>query len=200
LADSEPLCERAWTAVLADRAYRPTAADFAACQGVAFADSRDHFARRVPELLSVTELYPVYWRHLRDLYETDLRGLPDAIETLEVVRRRLPVAIASSSYRTRLDVTLRLLGVDGLPSVAGDEVARAKPAPDLFLEAARRLGVAPERVVVVEDSQAGIDAGVAAGMRVIAVDRSCGALTGAHRVVDRLHAGHILDGGGLPPA
>ena len=57
-------------------------------------------------------------------------------------------------------------------TVSSEEVARGKPAPDVYLEAARRLGVAPERCAAVEDSHAGIRSAHAAGMRVIAIPNS----------------------------
>jgi beta-phosphoglucomutase-like phosphatase (HAD superfamily) len=85
--------------------------------------------------------------------------------------RGVPRALASSSARRLVEATLARFGVresfDAV--VTGDCVAHPKPAPDIFLEAARRLGVPPEACVVLEDSLAGVRAGRAAGMRVIAV-------------------------------
>ena len=85
--------------------------------------------------------------------------------------RGVPRALASSSARRLVEATLARFGVrerfDAV--VTGDCVAHPKPAPDIFLEAARRLGVPPEGCVVLEDSLAGVRAARAAGMRVIAV-------------------------------
>jgi HAD superfamily hydrolase (TIGR01509 family) len=82
-----------------------------------------------------------------------------------------PVAVASNSPREFLDAVLRTSGMDGrIPlTVAGDEVPQPKPAPDVYLEACRRLGVAPEAAVALEDSPTGAAAAKAAGMRVIGV-------------------------------
>lgn len=78
-------------------------------------------------------------------------------------------AIASSSLKAELEHKLRRSNLlDHFPTyVAGDEVAAGKPQPDVFLEAARRLGVAPEHCLVVEDSIMGVIAGRAAGMSVV---------------------------------
>jgi HAD superfamily hydrolase (TIGR01509 family) len=84
---------------------------------------------------------------------------------------RWPLALASSSNRELIELVLdeaRLRDCFRI-TVSSEEVARGKPAPDVFLEAAGRLDVAPERCAVIEDSRSGLLAGRAAGMRVIAV-------------------------------
>jgi len=107
----------------------------------------------------------------------------------------IAVAVASSSPRERLARTLDRAGLAGLfaVSVAGDEVARGKPAPDMFLEAAARLGVAPGACVVIEDSAPGVAAGRAAGMVTVGVRRDAiSDLSAAHVVVDALSAEGVL--------
>jgi HAD superfamily hydrolase (TIGR01509 family) len=150
---------------------------------------------RVPEL-------EVFWREyaaeLLPLLETELEPFADAVATArELHRRGVPLAVASSSRRERLDRTLARAGVYSLfaVSVAGDEIARGKPAPDMFLEAAARLGVPPEECVVIEDSAPGIAAGLAAGMVTVGVLRDGvdpDALAGAHRVVRTLTPAAVL--------
>ena len=80
-------------------------------------------------------------------------------------------ALASSSNRPLIDVALELaqLAEHFRATVSSEEVARGKPAPDVYLEAARRLGVEPERCAAIEDSHAGIRSAKAAGMRVVAI-------------------------------
>jgi HAD superfamily hydrolase (TIGR01509 family) len=92
----------------------------------------------------------------------------------EAGARGVPRALASSSARKLVDATLRRFGLHERfeAVVTGDCVARPKPAPDVFLEAARRLGVAVDVCVVLEDSLAGVRAARAAGMHVIAVPES----------------------------
>ena len=84
---------------------------------------------------------------------------------------RWPLGLASSSNRELIDLALELMGVAALfrVTVSSEEVERGKPAPDVYVEAARRLGVPPERIVAVEDSSAGIRSAKAAGIRVIAI-------------------------------
>ena len=96
-----------------------------------------------------------------------------------------------------LDRTLqqRGLGDAFAVSVAGDEVEHGKPAPDMFLAAAERLGVDPRRCAVIEDSGPGVAAGLAAGMRTVGIARRNGdaaALAGAHVVLERLSAEAVL--------
>lgn len=115
----------------------------------------------------------------------------------EARSRGVPTALASSSARRLVEATLARFGVrerfDAV--VTGDCVAHPKPAPDIFLEAARRLGVPPEECVVLEDSLAGVRAARAAGMRVIAVPEgspSAEMTAQADAVVVDLHAAHAL--------
>ncbi|MFN8222157.1 MAG: HAD family phosphatase [Gaiellales bacterium] len=110
-------------------------------------------------------------RRMLARYEIELpvvAGAVDAISTL--ADRGLPLAVASSSNRPLIDGVLEALGIADrfAVTVSSEEVARGKPAPDVYLEAARRLGVAAARCVAVEDSTNGITAAAAAGMRVFA--------------------------------
>jgi beta-phosphoglucomutase-like phosphatase (HAD superfamily) len=102
----------------------------------------------------------------------DLTLKPGFLELFEEARARgIPRALGSSSARRLVEATLGRFGLGESfeAVVTGDCVARPKPAPDIFLEAARRLGVAPGACVVLEDSLSGVEAARAAGMRVIAV-------------------------------
>jgi HAD superfamily hydrolase (TIGR01509 family) len=94
-----------------------------------------------------------------------------AVDAVRRIAARWPLAIASSSNPELIEVVLRSAGLqDAFPVlVSSQEVARGKPAPDVYLEAARRLDVAPARCAAVEDSHNGIRAAKAAGMRVLAV-------------------------------
>lgn len=84
---------------------------------------------------------------------------------------RLPMAVASSSPRRLIEAVLRAKGIDGYfrAVVSGQEVAKPKPAPDVFLRAAEELSIPIRMCVVLEDTLAGTRAGVAAGARVLAV-------------------------------
>jgi HAD superfamily hydrolase (TIGR01509 family) len=113
-------------------------------------------------------------RRLTELYGEHLPVIPGARHAVERLAARWPLGLASSSNRELIDLVLELLGVRALfeATVSSEEVARGKPAPDVYLEAARRLGVHPTRAAAVEDSQNGILAAKAAGRRVIAIPNS----------------------------
>jgi HAD superfamily hydrolase (TIGR01509 family) len=104
-------------------------------------------------------------------YREQLPVIPGAREAVERLAARWPLGLASSSNRELIDLALELLGVGRLfkATVSSEEVARGKPAPDVYLEAARRLGVDPAHTAAMEDSHNGILAAKAAGMRVIAI-------------------------------
>jgi HAD superfamily hydrolase (TIGR01509 family) len=118
---------------------------------------------------------------------TILPGARECVARLE----HLPRALVTGSSRVEARQALAALGlVDAFPVVvAAEDVARSKPAPDGYLAAARALGVDPETCLVVEDSRAGISAGLAAGCRVVAVragNFDGQDQTGAHRILDTL--------------
>jgi len=97
--------------------------------------------------------------------------IPGAVDAVRRVGARWPLAIASSANRELIDVVVAAAGLGELirVSVSSEEVERGKPAPDVYLEAARRLDVDPTRCAAVEDSHNGLRSARAAGMRVVAV-------------------------------
>ena len=109
-------------------------------------------------------------RRMHESYEAGLPLLPGALETVRALAARWPLGLASSSNREIIDVFLERSGVGDLfgATVSSEEVARGKPAPDVYLETARRLDVDPRTCVAIEDSANGLRAAHAAGMPVIA--------------------------------
>ena len=102
------------------------------------------------------------------LFETELQAIPGVGAVLDSLTCK--ICVASSGRPERLKHALSLVGLYDRfhPHIfSATEVPRGKPAPDLFLYAAERMGVMPERCVVIEDSLPGVTAAVAAGMRVI---------------------------------
>jgi HAD superfamily hydrolase (TIGR01509 family) len=97
--------------------------------------------------------------------------IPGAVDAVRRIAAWAPLAIASSSNRELIDVVLRVSGLSGdfAATVSSEEVPRGKPSPDVYLEAARRLGADPAQCGAVEDSHNGIRSAKAAGMRVVAV-------------------------------
>jgi HAD superfamily hydrolase (TIGR01509 family) len=110
-------------------------------------------------------------RRLEELYRDRLPLIPGALDAVRRIGARWPLAIASSSNRPIIDLFLELTGAAELfqATVSSEEVERGKPAPDVYLEAARRLRVDPTLCAAVEDSENGIRSAAAAGMKVIAI-------------------------------
>jgi HAD superfamily hydrolase (TIGR01509 family) len=111
---------------------------------------------------------------LAELYRRQLPLVDGAVDAVRRIGAHWPLGIASSSNRPLIDLFLELTGTQELfrATVSSEEVARGKPAPDVYLEAASRLEVAPERCAAIEDSQNGIRSASSAGMRVVAIPNS----------------------------
>jgi HAD superfamily hydrolase (TIGR01509 family) len=110
-------------------------------------------------------------RRLEAVYRERLPLIPGAVEAVEAFAARWPLGLASSSNREVIDFVLEVSGLARwfTTTVSSEEVRRGKPAPDVYLEAARRLDAQPERCAAVEDSEAGIRSAKSAGMRVIVI-------------------------------
>jgi HAD superfamily hydrolase (TIGR01509 family) len=110
-------------------------------------------------------------RRLLARYKESLPLLPGAVEAVERLAKRWPLGLASSSNREVIDAVLEQAEIAHLfrATVSSEDVEHGKPAPDVYLEAARRLGVDPTSCAAIEDSQNGIRSARAAGMRVIAI-------------------------------
>ena len=104
-------------------------------------------------------------------FERRLPLVDGAVATVQRLAARFRLALASSSNRALIDAVLDVAGLTPYfeAAVSSEEVPRGKPAPDVYLEASRRLGVDPVHCAAVEDSHAGIRSAKAAGMRVIAI-------------------------------
>jgi HAD superfamily hydrolase (TIGR01509 family) len=119
-----------------------------------------------PEVISAEVV-----RRLEQLYREHLPLIPGAVEAVERLAAHWPLGVASSSNRPLIDLVLELSGLEPFfrVTVSSEEVARGKPAPDVYLEAARRLGCPPRCCAAIEDSENGIRSAAAAEMRVIAI-------------------------------
>jgi len=110
-------------------------------------------------------------RRMLDRYRAGLPLIPGAVAAVERIAARWPLGLASSSNRPLIDLALDVAGIASRfrVTVSSEEVARGKPAPDVYLECVRRLGVEPARAAAIEDSHNGILSARAAGLRVVAV-------------------------------
>ena len=143
--------------------------------------------------LSPEEISATVVSRLESLYRKHLPLLEGARDTVIALARVWRLALASSANRPIIELVLDLaeLAQDFAATVSSEEVPRGKPAPDVYLEAARRLDAAPSSCVAVEDSSNGIRSAAAAGMTVIAVPNrefppSPDALALAREVLDSL--------------
>jgi HAD superfamily hydrolase (TIGR01509 family) len=121
--------------------------------------------------LEAAEISAAVVRLLGELYARELPLLPGADEAVRRAAERWPLGLASSSNREIIESVLRRTGWAPLfaATVSSEEVERGKPAPDVYLEAARRLAAPPVGCVAVEDSSAGIRSAEAGGMFVVAI-------------------------------
>ncbi len=120
---------------------------------------------------------------LFDLYRRELRPIPGIAALLQSLE--LPVCVASSSQLERIRLSLEVTGLRASfePHIfSASMVANGKPAPDLFLHAAREMSIAPQHCLVIEDSPAGIEAAQRAGMAVVGFTGGGHAQTDSHRV------------------
>lgn len=167
LIDSELLATRAWVNVLAGLGHVVDPLDFMQRYvGISSGDMHDDLAQRYGVLPADLDVQVTTRR--RDLFERELKAMPG----IEHVIGSLPIpcCVASGSSPERLEHSLGLTGLSQLfpgSIFSSSMVARGKPAPDLFLFAAERCGVAANRCLVIEDSVPGVQAAVAAGMTVI---------------------------------
>ena len=110
-------------------------------------------------------------RRLQDIYRRELPLFDGAVSAVERLAKHWPLGLASSSNRELIDLVLELAGLAEYfrATVSSEEVPRGKPAPDVYLETARRLAADPKRCAAIEDSENGIRSAKAAGMRVLAI-------------------------------
>jgi HAD superfamily hydrolase (TIGR01509 family) len=173
LTDSEPLINAAAIAMFQEKGLKVRPEDFLPFVGT----GEDRYIGGVAEAyqfpLDLSEAKHRTYQIYLDLVPNRLNAFPGAQDVVQAARQAaLGVAVASSADRIKIDANLRKIG---LPFetwnavVTGEDVKAKKPAPDIFLIAATRLGFRPGECVVVEDAVNGVQAAKAAGMRCVAV-------------------------------
>ncbi|MFD5914745.1 HAD family hydrolase [Streptomyces massasporeus] len=198
LVDSEPISNRLLAAYLTELGH-PTSYEESIRDYMGSAMHRIHelvlerTGQRLPE-----DFDDVFHTRVFRAFERELVAVAGASEVLEkLAADGVPYCVASSGSHERIRVGHRTTGLDrwfGEERIfSSQDVGRGKPAPDLFLYAAERMGVAPERCVVVEDSPLGVQAAVAAGMDVYGFTAMTPAekLTGANRLFSDM--GELVD-------
>ncbi|QTE00090.1 HAD family hydrolase [Streptomyces cyanogenus] len=171
LVDSEPISNRLLAAYLTELGH-PTSYEDSIRDYMGSAMHRIHelILERTGQRLPV-EFDEVFHRRVFAAFERELQPVPGVPGVLaKLAADGVPYCVASSGSHARIRAGHRVTGLDRWFAeeriFSSEDVGRGKPAPDLFLYAAERMGVAPERCVVVEDSPLGVQAAVAAGMDV----------------------------------
>jgi HAD superfamily hydrolase (TIGR01509 family) len=169
LVDTEPVSNRVLAALLTEAGLETTLEDcLALYRGRAMRSVLADAARRLGRPLAF-DVAERYYAEVEAIFRVELEPVPGIVDALE--RIDLPCCVASSGPHHKMEVTLRSTGLwDRFEGriFSATEVAHGKPAPDLFLYAAERMGFDPATTAVVEDSIAGVEAAVAAGMRALA--------------------------------
>ncbi|KOX04413.1 hydrolase [Streptomyces sp. NRRL B-1140] len=173
LVDSEPNYYEAGRRTLAQYGVADfTWADHERYVGISTQETVADWKHRYGLSAPVEELLAVKNRHYLELARGATRAYPEMRAFVELLATEgVPMAVASGSSPEAIAAVLTGTGLDARLQtvVSADEVAHGKPAPDVFLEAARRLGAAPDDCVVLEDAAPGAAAAHAAGMRCIAI-------------------------------
>ncbi|MFE0024753.1 HAD family hydrolase [Amycolatopsis sp. NPDC059021] len=172
LVDSEHLWEENWVAYAARHQIEWTAEDTASVQGMSAPEWAAYLARRCGEPSRAREVeQAVVDGMIASIEAGEAPLLPGAGAMVREVSARVPVALASSAARRVIDAVLEKHELTGefTATVSSAEVARGKPSPDVYLEAASRLGRSGAECLGVEDSSNGIRAAAAAGLTVIAL-------------------------------
>ena len=172
LIDSEEIWSRVRAAVVARHGGHWTEQDQRNVMGDNSRQWSAYIKRTWNVPLSAEEIFREVLATMIAAYERDgLTVLPGAREAVAALSARYPLAVASSSPRELIGVALRVAGFDGAfkATVSSDDVSHGKPAPDVYLLAAERLGVPARQCAAIEDSSNGIRAAVAAGIATIAV-------------------------------
>jgi HAD superfamily hydrolase (TIGR01509 family) len=171
LLDSEKLWDRARREEVRQEGGTWLPGSTEAMQGMSSAEWSAYLRDRLGVQLSTEQINNQVVDRVLTLYREALPLLPGAREALGRLAAAWPLGLASSSNRPVIDLVLDRAHLSQFfqVTVSSEEVPRGKPAPDVYLEAARRLRVTPASCAVVEDSANGVRAGVAAGMRVVAI-------------------------------
>jgi HAD superfamily hydrolase (TIGR01509 family) len=171
LVDSEQLWDRARRELVEERggAWREDATR--AMMGMSSREWSRYMHDELQVDLEPAEISASVVAKLEELYREQLPLLPGARAAVLALAEHWPLGLASSANREVIDLALELAELEDsfAATVSSEEVPRGKPAPDVYLEAARRLAVVPADCAAVEDSTNGLRAAAAAGMRVIAL-------------------------------
>ncbi len=193
LIDSEPVWERVRRKFVADRGGRWPEDAQDRMMGMSTAEWSAYLSSDFGVRLPAAQVAEQVIAAMAAEYQAHLPLLPGAVDAVRALAARWPLAVASSAPRSLIEAVLDTSGLRPAfaAAVSSEEVARGKPAPDVYLEATVRLGVPASACAAVEDSSNGLRSAAAAGLTVIAVPRpeyppAAEALDHARLVLDSL--------------
>src|SRR3712207_1989813 len=204
LADSEQVWDAARRRLTQDSGGRWSESATQDMMGMSSIEWSRYMHEELGVKMPPEEISAAVVERMEGLYREHLPLVSGAREAAQRVAARWPLGLAPSANRPVIEVVLELSDLRGFfeTTVSSEEVARGKPAPDVYLEAARRLGVDPTLCAAVEDSSSGILSAHAAGMRVVAIPNqvfppSEDALEAADAVIPSLQELHqeVIDSG-----
>jgi HAD superfamily hydrolase (TIGR01509 family) len=171
LLDSESQWDAARRAIVARTGGRWREGATAEMMGMSSTEWSGYLHDQLGVPLQPAEINRLVVQDLLDRYRRELPLLPGAVDVVKRLAGRWPLGLASSANRPVIDLVLEQAGIAAsfAATVSGDEVARGKPAPDVYLAAMDKLGIDPAGGAAVEDSSNGLRAAAAAGLYVIAV-------------------------------
>lgn len=170
IVDTEQVWEAVREQLVADWGGRSVPGAQQAMMGMSSSEWSRYMHEELGLSPSPAEINAEVVRRMLDHYRQELPVIDGALDAVRRLAEAFPLAVASSSNRPLIDAVLATAGITECfaTTVSSEEVAHGKPSPDVYLEAARRLGVPPERCAAIEDSGSGIRASHAAGMHVFA--------------------------------
>ena len=171
LVDSEPYWDEARRIMAAEAGVRWSEDDHKAVMGVSTPEWVDYMIVRLGLKLPPKSVEERIIGTMAALYNQQIPFLPGAIEAVSLAARHFTTALASGSPRRLIETVTISPALKGKFDLilSGDQFSRGKPAPDIYLGAAKQLNLKPSQCVCLEDSGCGILAGLTAGMKVIAV-------------------------------
>ena len=172
MVDSEPLSRHAWNQVLQAHGYQMTDDFYGQIIGLRTDQSTEIILNQYPMPMTAAELAARKGEIFHQIRAQGIPAMPGLMALQVIIKERaIPWAVATSSPRDHAEIILAQLGLtESCHAIAaGNEVAHSKPAPDIYLLAAERLGIDPTTCLALEDSEPGCQAANAAGMTVIAI-------------------------------
>lgn len=171
LVDSEPVWDKARAELAAQYGKPWTTKDHHNVMGVSTLEWTEYMINHFEATMPPAEMQKLVIDQMVAMYNEQIPFFPGAVELVQKVAATYPTGLASGSPRQLIDIVTGYAGFEGCfqEIISADEIGKGKPAPDVYLATAERMGIDPTKCACLEDSGFGILSGKAAGMLVIAV-------------------------------